>query len=57
VSNIHDVVWDQSVFDTLVLPQDTKDLIMALVTNKIDAQQSTDFFQGKGNGLVLLFHG
>lgn len=57
VSNISDVVWDKDVFDTLVLPADTKDLIMALVTNKIAADQTTDFFSGKGTGLVILFHG
>lgn len=57
VCNIRDVVWDQDAFNTLVLPADTKELIMALVTNKIDANQSTEFFQGKGTGLVILFHG
>lgn len=57
VSNITDVSWDRDVFDTLVLPSDTKDLIMALVTNKIAADQTTDFFRGKGAGLVILFHG
>ena len=57
VCNIKDVVWDQDAFNMLVLPRDTKDLIMALVTNKISHTQSTEFFHGKGNGLVILFHG
>ena len=51
------VEWDQDVFNTLVLPEDTKELIMALVQNTIDPTKSTDFFGGKGNGLVVLFHG
>jgi hypothetical protein len=51
------VEWDQDVFNALVLPQDTKELIMALVQNMIDPKKSTDIFGGKGNGLVVLFHG
>ncbi|KAF2736242.1 P-loop containing nucleoside triphosphate hydrolase protein [Polyplosphaeria fusca] len=57
VSNITDVTWDQNVFNTLVLPNDTKDLVMALIMNKIDTEQSTDFVHEKGTGLVILFHG
>jgi len=34
-----------------------KELIMALVTCSIDPSKSTDFFYGKGSGLVVLFHG
>ena len=34
-----------------------KQLIMALVTHKIGRSVATDFFLGKGNGLVILLHG
>jgi hypothetical protein len=57
VSNIKDVVWNYNVFNTLVLPNDTKELIKALVINKIAADERTDYFHGKGSGLVILFHG
>ncbi|KAF2112712.1 hypothetical protein BDV96DRAFT_580284 [Lophiotrema nucula] len=57
VSNISDVIWNQNVFDTLVLPDDTKELIKALVMNKIATDERTDYFRGKGSGLVILFHG
>ena len=36
---------------------DTKELILALIKNKIDADQGIDFVDGKGTGLVLLLHG
>lgn len=35
----------------------TKELIIALVTNKIEAEKSTDLMAGKGNGLIILLHG
>jgi hypothetical protein len=57
LDNISDVIWDDRVFDTLVLEPETKELIVALVTNKIAAETSTDFLKDKGTGLVLLFHG
>lgn len=34
-----------------------KDIIQALVSSKLESEQSTDLIQGKGNGLIILLHG
>lgn len=51
------MVWDKKAFKKLVLRQETKDLIEALIVNQIAAERSTDLISGKGNGLILLLHG
>ncbi len=57
VTNTSEIQWDDDSFKTLVMDEDLKEMIMALVTNTLEPERSTDFFRGKGNGLVLLFHG
>ncbi|KAI1742631.1 hypothetical protein F4680DRAFT_411273 [Xylaria scruposa] len=56
-SNVNDVDWDEKAFDSLVIDPDTKDVIQALVTNKVQNSMSTDLLRGKGSGLILLLHG
>jgi hypothetical protein len=57
VENTSPVAWNDEAFNTLVVGDETKELIMALVTNKIGASKSTDLISGKGNGLIVLLHG
>ena len=57
VANAAEVNWNDEAFDTLVVDDETKELIMALVTNKIEISKSTDLISGKGNGLIVLLHG
>ncbi|KAK5674042.1 hypothetical protein LTS10_013207 [Elasticomyces elasticus] len=61
VADIHSVTWNKRAFEDLVIHNDensdTKELIQALIQNKIQADQSIDFVEGKGTGLVLLLHG
>jgi SpoVK/Ycf46/Vps4 family AAA+-type ATPase len=57
VDSMHEVKWDKKAFDHLVIADEYKDLIEALVTTKIDAEQGTDLIQGKGQGLIILLHG
>ncbi|KAF2999956.1 hypothetical protein E8E14_003520 [Neopestalotiopsis sp. 37M] len=57
VASIQDVDWNENAFELLVLEQGTKDLVEAVVTNRILAGEQTDVIQGKGNGLFLLLHG
>ncbi|KAF4471595.1 AAA family ATPase [Fusarium albosuccineum] len=57
VDQIQDVSWNKQAFEHLVINHDTKDLIQALVTSKLESQESTDIIQGKGNGLIILLHG
>ncbi|KAG8526543.1 uncharacterized protein KY384_008744 [Bacidia gigantensis] len=59
VSGISDIQWNDSAFDNLILPDDQKTIVKALVesheyegNNNID-----DVIQGKGRGLVAVLHG
>ncbi|RWA10147.1 hypothetical protein EKO27_g4984 [Xylaria grammica] len=57
IDHVSDVDWDDKAFDNLVIDPDSKDVIQALVTNKIQNSISTDLVRGKGSGLILLLHG
>jgi hypothetical protein len=57
VSRILPVQWNTKAFDTLVVSDQTKELITALVTNQIAVERGTDLMSGKGNGLFILLHG
>lgn len=51
------MVWNDQAFNSLVADEDMKMLILALVTNQIDAKRGTDVIDNKGNGLIMLLHG
>lgn len=55
--HIHDVEWNTKAFDHLVIDNDQKHLIEALVNCHSTSTNSTDFMEGKGNGLIMLLHG
>ncbi|KAJ5263554.1 ATPase AAA-type core [Penicillium angulare] len=57
VSQIKPIQWNEQAFDHLVLDWTKKELIQALVKKHDSSGKSTDFIEGKGNGLVLLLHG
>jgi hypothetical protein len=66
VPNIEPVHWKKLPFENLVLPDETKRLVRAMVTvrassikTKQDQRMRTSFdiIPGKGNGLIMLFHG
>ena len=57
VAYISPVVWNMEAFDSLVVDDDTKELVKALVTNQLAKEKGTDVLNGKGNGLVILLHG
>ncbi|KAI3547735.1 hypothetical protein CABS03_10065 [Colletotrichum abscissum] len=57
VDQIRDVAWNDQAFNSLVADEDMKMLILALVTNQIDAKRGTDVIDNKGNGLIMLLHG
>ncbi len=54
---IRDASWNTEAFNHLVVDEETKELIHALVSSKLEADQGTDVIEGKGNGLVILLHG
>ncbi|EAU29357.1 predicted protein [Aspergillus terreus NIH2624] len=57
VDRIFDVKWNREAFHSLVIENKAKSLIEALVVSQLEEEKSTDLISGKGNGLVLLFHG
>jgi AAA+ superfamily predicted ATPase len=57
VDRITDVTWNKQAFENLVVDEDTKELIHALITNQLAAEKGTDLISGKGNGLIVLLHG
>ncbi|KAI3326319.1 AAA family ATPase [Xylariaceae sp. AK1471] len=57
VDRIGDVQWHKEAFDHLVIDEETKELIEALITNRIASEKSTDWVTAKGNGLIMLLHG
>ncbi len=59
VSGVKDIDWNEGAFDSLVLPDNQKSIVKALVeSHKFHASQSIDdVIQGKGKGLVAVLHG
>ena len=57
VDRVTDIVWNKQAFEDLVAEPETKELVQALVMKRINANKSTDFVAGKGNGLIMLLHG
>lgn len=67
VENVREITWNKPAFDRLVLPKSTKDLIKALISvrtspkstenNHPVVRKTDDLIAGKGNGLIMLFHG
>ncbi|KEZ40093.1 hypothetical protein SAPIO_CDS9107 [Scedosporium apiospermum] len=57
VDLMHNVAWDKAAFKNLVIDDESKDLIEALVTTKLETEQGTDLIKGKGQGLIILLHG
>lgn len=48
--------WNFKAFQNLVLDEETKDILEALVTHQLATEASTDLIEGKGNGLIILLH-
>lgn len=57
VDEIKEIYWNKQSFDHLVVDDETKELIQALITNQIAREQGTDIIERKGNGLIILLHG
>lgn len=63
VSNIKSIKWNKQPYEDLVLPEATKHLVKAMVTirassiKKKEEHAGFDIVAGKGNGLIMLFHG
>ena len=57
VDLIRNVEWNKQAFESLVVEEETKELVQALVTNRLEAERGTDMIDDKGNGLTILLHG
>lgn len=59
LNGVHDIEWNEGAFDSLVLPDNQKTIVKALVeSHKFHAAQTIDdVVQGKGKGLVAVLHG
>ena len=57
VANVTDIVFNDKVFDQLVLPASQKELVRVLVQNHSKTSGFDDFIEGKGKGLVSVLHG
>lgn len=59
ISGISDIEWNKDAFDSLVLPDNQKSIVKALVESHTfhAAENIDDVIQGKGKGLVAVLHG
>ncbi|KAL3296081.1 TOB3 (member of AAA-ATPase family) [Colletotrichum asianum] len=58
VDRIHDIEWNTKPFESLVLPDGYKELILAFVESQVkDNDNFDDVINGKGGGLVALLAG
>jgi adenylate kinase family enzyme len=55
VSAVGDIVWNSTAFDSLVLPEEQKSIIRALV--QFHTSTFDDVIVGKGKGLITVLHG
>ena len=58
VHSLHEITWDERAFPSLVLPANTKDLILAFADSQIKRSNAfDDVIQGKGRGTIMLLSG
>jgi hypothetical protein len=59
VNKLHEIPWAERAFDSLVLAQDEKDLLLALVDRDQFTNNNSfeDFIGGKGQGMIMLLCG
>ena len=58
VDNITDITWNNNAFESLVLPEDQKELVLAFSESQVENRASfDDVIQGKGKGIIMLLSG
>lgn len=58
INNIDEIRWNESAFDSLVIPAGHKKLLMALSKSQNNSQANfDDVIEGKGKGMVMLLSG
>lgn len=55
IDSLMDIKWNSGAFPGLVLPADTKDLLLAFAESQVKRHQKfDDVIQGKGRGTIML---
>lgn len=58
VGSVLDIEYNESAFESLVLPEEHKELILALAESQVQHKDSfDDVIQGKGKGMIMLLSG
>ncbi|KAL3423685.1 ATPase [Phlyctema vagabunda] len=58
IENLSEITFSDSAFSRLVLPNDTKDLVLAFANAQIKREQTfDDIIEGKGKGIIMLLSG
>lgn len=58
IDSVLDIEYNESAFESLVLPEDHKELILALAESQVQHRDSfDDVIQGKGKGMIMLLSG
>ena len=58
INCVSEIKWNDSAFESLVLPKDHKELILALTESQVQNKESfDDVIQGKGKGMIMLLSG
>ena len=58
IGSVLDIVYSESAFESLVLPEDHKELILALAESQVQHRENfDDVIQGKGKGMIMLLSG
>lgn len=58
VDDVKEIVWNDRAFDSLVLPQGYKDLILSFTKSQsMNSEVFDDVIEGKGQGIIMLLAG
>ena len=58
IGSVRDIKFNEHAFESLVLPEDNKELILALTESQAKNKESfDDIIQGKGKGMIMLLSG
>lgn len=58
IGSVKDIRYNEGAFDSLVLPDDHKELILALTESQVAHKETfDDVIQGKGKGMIMLLSG
>jgi DNA polymerase III delta prime subunit len=58
IGSVKEIGYNNAAFDSLVLPEDHKELILALTESQVANKETfDDVIQGKGKGMIMLLSG